>query len=469
MSLKQLPQRFIAVSIVILAAVMIIGLCRAGAAQAQTLPQVDTHTEPGGGTFVNYQPAGPSSETGAFFQALGTNGRTCETCHEPADAFGLSLADIQSRPLSDPLFAAVDGADCLDQPTSHNLLLNYGLIRVMLPISPVTFTGATPNYVIKVLKDPTNCQLNNPNVQAACVQAYGPGAQCISVYRRPLPTTNMSFQSVLFWDGRVPSPQTIGLTAALNQVDIHATETHEQTGQPTAAQLADMAAFQEGLYSTQETDAIAGSLTANGATESAQNLANITAPAFYYGINQPLTPGFNVNAMTFFNAWSSLTGTDPVSLQEESIARGEGLFNDLRFRVGPNPKNISGCTGCHNDPNVGDASDVPVLMTQVANDAPNDPTLETGNYLPEFSIACPGKNQPVTLTTDPGQVLIDGNCNDVRKVKTPTLHALLAHPPYFRSGAAATLQQVVTFYNVHFNIGMTAQQQTDMVNFLGAL
>jgi hypothetical protein len=56
----------------------------------------------------------------------------------------LSLSDVQNRfnttSGTDPLFAAVDGADCLDQPNSHTLLLNHGLIRVMLPIAPVTFT-----------------------------------------------------------------------------------------------------------------------------------------------------------------------------------------------------------------------------------------------------------------------------------------------------------------------------------------
>src|ERR1700758_5094803 len=76
--------------------VVALGLLCSGISQAQILPQVDTHTTPGGGTFVNYQPAGPSSESGAFFQSLGTNGRTCETCHQPADGFGLSLADIRS-------------------------------------------------------------------------------------------------------------------------------------------------------------------------------------------------------------------------------------------------------------------------------------------------------------------------------------------------------------------------------------
>ena len=48
-----------------------------------------------------------------FFQSLGTNGRTCGTCHAPSDGFGLSAIDAQFRYYvthgKDPLFAQVDG------------------------------------------------------------------------------------------------------------------------------------------------------------------------------------------------------------------------------------------------------------------------------------------------------------------------------------------------------------------------
>jgi cytochrome c peroxidase len=41
--------------------------------------------------------------------------------------------------------------------------------------------------------------------------------------------------------------------------------------------------------------------------------------------------------------------------------------------------------------------------------------------------------------------------------------------PYFHDGSAATLADVVTFYNGRFNIGLTAQQQSDLVAFLQTL
>src|SRR5262249_46157219 len=94
----------------------------AAQSRAQTLPQLDIETDPLG-HFATYQTGGATDESqNAFFQSLGTNGRTCATCHQPAQGFGQSLTGIQNTfnatnpPGTDPLFAAVDGADCIDQP-----------------------------------------------------------------------------------------------------------------------------------------------------------------------------------------------------------------------------------------------------------------------------------------------------------------------------------------------------------------
>lgn len=63
------------------------------------------------------------SSNNPFFQSIGTNGRSCGTCHLGSDAMGLSVRSIQDRFFRtrghDPLFAAVDGANCPDN-TSHD-------------------------------------------------------------------------------------------------------------------------------------------------------------------------------------------------------------------------------------------------------------------------------------------------------------------------------------------------------------
>jgi cytochrome c peroxidase len=46
---------------------------------------------------------------------------------------------------------------------------------------------------------------------------------------------------------------------------------------------------------------------------------------------------------------------------------------------------------------------------------------------------------------------------------------LAARAPYFHNGSAATLLDVVNFYDQRFNIGFTDQQKQDLVNFLNTL
>jgi cytochrome c peroxidase len=65
--------------------------------------------------------------------------------------------------------------------------------------------------------------------------------------------------------------------------------------------------------------------------------------------------------------------------------------------------------------------------------------------------------------------MITGNCADIGKFKGPILRALAARAPYFHNGSAATLMDVVNFYNQRFGIGFTDQQKKDLVNFLKTL
>jgi cytochrome c peroxidase len=105
-------------------------------------------------------------------------------------AAGASETFIRTRGL-DPLFAPVDGANCpnvrRDDPTSHSLLLKHGLFRIGIPLP------ANAQFTISVVQDPYGCAiLRDPKT----------GQQNISVYRRPIPTTNLSFLSDVMSDGR---------------------------------------------------------------------------------------------------------------------------------------------------------------------------------------------------------------------------------------------------------------------------
>jgi cytochrome c5 len=53
-----------------------------------------------------------------------------------------------------------------------------------------------------------------------------------------------------------------------------------------------------------------------------------------------------------------------------------------------------------------------------------------------------------------------------KSYRTTPLRALWQHAPYFHDGSAATLADVVTHYNRVRALGLTAEQQTDLVEFL---
>lgn len=55
------------------------------------------------------------------------------------------------------------------------------------------------------------------------------------------------------------------------------------------------------------------------------------------------------------------------------------------------------------------------------------------------------------------------------KYRTTPLRALWQHPPYFHDGSAATLLDVVEHYNQFFGLGLSPQQQADLVEYLKSL
>jgi cytochrome c peroxidase len=77
--------------------------------------------------------------------------------------------------------------------------------------------------------------------------------------------------------------------------------------------------------------------------------------------------------------------------------------------------------------------------------------------------------QATVLTTDPGRAMVTGKWSDIGKFKGPVLRALAARGPYFHNGSAATLADVVDFYDTRFSVGLTGREKTDLVAFLNAL
>ena len=53
--------------------------------------------------------------------------------------------------------------------------------------------------------------------------------------------------------------------------------------------------------------------------------------------------------------------------------------------------------------------------------------------------------------------------------RTTPLRALWQHPPYFHDGSAGTLIDVVNHYDSLFGLRLTANQKTDLVEYLKTL
>src|SRR5678816_1726519 len=88
---------------------------KTGQPTPSSIPQTANYPDPSG-LISSYLPNGTvQTKNNAFFQNLGTNDRTCFSCHQPQDGWGLSAKHAQDRFAAnpnDPLFRLVDGAVC---------------------------------------------------------------------------------------------------------------------------------------------------------------------------------------------------------------------------------------------------------------------------------------------------------------------------------------------------------------------
>jgi hypothetical protein len=137
------------------------------------IPSFETDSDPSG-SIATTQPGGAiQTSQNAFFANLGTNNRTCFTCHQPETGWTISAASVQSRfnagQGTDPIFRLIDGATCPSDDIStvaaklqaYSLLLSKGLIRIGLQVpATAAATGAPTEYRIVSVSDPYGCNTN---------------------------------------------------------------------------------------------------------------------------------------------------------------------------------------------------------------------------------------------------------------------------------------------------------------------
>ncbi len=443
---------------------------------ATVIPQSSTSPDPTGVSAVFLSGGPVDQSTNQFFLPVaGGNGRSCATCHQPTMAYSFTPAYAQqlfnaSSGLSS-LFRIVDGAGCETDDVStvaarqlaYSPVLTKGLIRIASNVP------GPPNlqYTILSFTDPYGCI----GTFQFGLRVWGPGVVTqgvVSQYRRPLPAVNLAFISSVLDDGRVPNLLTQATNATLGHMQSPVT--------PTPALMAQVTAFEIGVFGAQLSDTVAGMLNANGASGGPQP---IVALPFYSGINDPFgadPTGKKFNPVVFndFNKWATAAPGSP----QAAIYAGQKIFNTRKFNITgvaglndvENQPTINGtCSTCHNTPNIGSHS-LPFFMNE-GLDAVSLPGGLDATALPSYTILCntgPLAGQTI-VTTDPGRGSFTGACQDIGKFKVFSLRDLAARPPFFHNGSAATLTDVVNFYNARFNIGLSATEQANLAAFLGAL
>jgi len=479
--------------------------------QITFIPNGTFFANPGGASETYATAGGGIDLTGPFFQSLGTNGRSCGTCHQPSDGMSVSAANVQQRfALTqglEPIFRTNDGSNCnhnIDVSTlagrsaAYSLLRTRGLFRIAIAVP------ATADYYVHSVNNPYGC--NESDV--------------ISMYRRPLPSTNLRFLSTVMFDGRESSPAAAttkilfsnyptSLRNDLAHQSVDATTGHAQGdgSRPTAVEQQEIVNFEMALSTAQIIDNYAGRLDTHGATGGPVPL---TTEPFFISVNssvhfllpqfeQPgglVTPGdgqFTPAIFNPFDSWVSMPAVSP----RAAVARGQAIFNSKPINItgvagindnlsagglvaGGVPSLQGACGTCHDTPNVGNHSFPTPLNIGTGDPSPSNSSANLGglnvSYFPSITICKldlttnpPMPTSNCKTTTDLGQALIDGKFDHVGKIKGPILRGLSARAPYFHNGSAQTLLDVVRFYEGRFGLVLTPQEESDLVAFLSAL
>ncbi len=396
----------------------------------------------------------------AFFASLGANGRTCGSCHLESDGWSLTPETAQAKFAAtggaDPIFRTNDGSNApgLDVSTpdarrsAFSLLLNRAVIRIGLPVP----AGAEFRLV----------EADDPYGFATAAE--------LSLFRRPLPAANLKFHPVIMWDGRETRPGLSAGQVLANQA-AGATTGHAQApARPADAALTQIVGFETALFHAQKTDRVAGALDSGGVKGGPTTLSR---QRFAPGINDPFAAGFDPNVFQIFAGFARPRRGTPANVAERrrQIAQGEAIFNAKRFFVrdvpGLNddrgqPVVTATCGTCHNAPGVGSSS-----VGAFQNIGVSDADRRTPD-VPLYTFEHNTTGERVQIT-DPGRALISGRWRDMGRFKVPSLRGLAARRPYFHDGSAATLRDVVDFYNRRFSINLSPGEQEALTAFMEAL
>jgi hypothetical protein len=399
------------------------------------------------GLAESYSPLGTNAElaqTNAFFQDFGTTGRTCLSCHGAPGGWTTSHARLlwDESDGNDPLFQFTHDIgtcpeDDVTNPANRRktmvLALERGSARGGNSVSP------TAEFEIVSVDDPYGCN--------------GTSLSSFFGYRKPNPIHGISQKTSVTW---APAPQP-DMRATLKGLFVGATRFHGATTyMPTEEEQNEAADFMLNNFFAQIEDNEAGRLDADGARGGPIHMAN---QPWHEGINHASTGPTTRKVFDIYDAWIDIDAAcgddcDEQTQRRALIAEGQEIFN---FRQNANGGT---CTGCHNSPNIGSHSVYRLFDVGIV-DAP-----DTG--LPRATIRNKTTGQ-VRVVTNLGRANATGKWTDVGRMVAPVLRGLASRAPYFNSGQARTLHDVVDHYDQRFNFGFSEHERAALVAFLSAL
>jgi len=371
-------------------------------------------------------------KTQALFQGLSqaaggvitSNQRTCFTCHRGivATRLGLPRAPMSaSVAATDALFTGIDG-DAQGDPDAPSNLENLALIKYR------------PNRF-------------NP------VRSESDPFRRVFFWRKSITLVNLAFAHGFLNDGRA---------RAMFETDRSAVFSHTQPGDTRFDDLftlqdgADLEAFQFSVVSDPRLLAL---------RDPAAPLYQALASDPFYTVDihtQAQKRGkkvFQQSCMTCHNTPNIFNNLSNV----ETRGNGERLENNppfapsvaRTFNVGVSERNLHRLRFTHD---LGAGQFAPIVIPLVRED---------------------GIIKNVTVTFDIGLAATTGRWEDIGRFKVPQLRGVKANAPYFHDNSAATLEEVVDYFNSdaynkskdgkNFPVHLDASKRADLLEFLEIL
>lgn len=396
-----------------------------------------------------YSLLGPIKEvmaTNSFFKNMGTTGRTCQSCHGQAGGWTASASQLlwDASNGNDPLFMFThDNGLCPDsdistKPKRRDAML---MTRERGSTRGSQRAPAGAEFEVTAVDDPYHCS-------ASAVTGY-------FTYRKPNPSFAASKKTSVTW---APAEQP-DMRGALRNFLVGATQVHGLTTYvPTLEEQEQAASFMLDTFFAQIVDDRAGRLDEDGALGGPVHLAE---QEWHLGINHASTGATTRVVFTLFDAWRDLDTEHCRNSSElrkvearRLIAEGQDIFN-LRENA-----NGGTCSGCHNSPNVGTRSVYQLFdIKTVDRQDPRLPSIHLRNV-------ATGEERVVTNL---GRAAATGKWSDVGKMAVPILRGLAQRAPYFNSGQAKTLRDVVDHYDRQLQFNFTSHERDALIAFLAAL